>query len=103
MSSTHSMMHGLQLDNSYGSDKTRCEESLLMKSAFLLSGRGVGMTMEEIARDMGVSRSTVSRALSGKGRIGEDTRARIREYVGRQSEAENQSTNNLAVVLPNDA
>ena len=57
------------------------------------------MTMEEIARDMGVSRSTVSRALSGKGRIGEDTRARIREYVGRQSEAENQSTNNLAVVL----
>ena len=51
------------------------------------------MTMEEIARDMGVSRSTVSRALSGKGRIGEDTRARIREYVGRQSEAENQSTN----------
>ena len=61
------------------------------------------MTMEEIARDMGVSRSTVSRALSGKGRIGEDTRARIREYVGRQSEAENQSTNNLAVVLPNDA
>jgi len=75
-------MHGLQLDNSYGSDKTRCEESWLMKSAFLLSGRGVGMTMEEIARDMGVSRSTVSRALSGKGRIGEDTRARIREYVG---------------------
>ena len=56
------------------------------------------MTMEEIARDMGVSRSTVSRALSGKGRIGEDTRARIREYVGRRSEAENQSTNNLAVV-----
>lgn len=40
MSSTHSMMHGLQLDNSYGADKKRCEESWLMKSAFLLSGRG---------------------------------------------------------------
>ena len=40
MSSTHSMMHGLQLDNSYGADKKRFEESWLMKSAFLLSGRG---------------------------------------------------------------
>ncbi len=61
------------------------------------------MTMEEIARDMGVSKSTVSRALSGKGRIGEDTRARIRAYAVRQSEVENQATNNIAVVLPTDA
>ena len=50
-----------------------------------------------------MSRKYGIQSTSGKGRIGEDTRARIREYVGRQSEAENQSTNNLAVVLPNDA
>ena len=29
------------------------------------------MTLEEIAKEIGVSKSTVSRALSGKGRIGE--------------------------------
>lgn len=61
------------------------------------------MTMEEIAKDMGVSRSTVSRALSGKGRIGEDTRARIKEYADRQLEIQNKTTNNIAVVLPTDA
>lgn len=31
------------------------------------------MTLEEIAKEIGVSKSTVSRALSGKGRIGEKT------------------------------
>lgn len=41
MSSTHSMMHGLQLDNSYGSDKTRCEEKLADEVSFLAIRKGV--------------------------------------------------------------
>ena len=35
------------------------------------------MTIEEIANELGVSKSTVSRALSGKGRIGKATIERI--------------------------
>ena len=42
------------------------------------------MTLEEIAKEIGVSKSTVSRALSGKGRIGEKTRNRILEVAKRQ-------------------
>ena len=36
------------------------------------------MTLEEIAKEIGVSKSTVSRALSGKGRIGEKSARRWR-------------------------
>ena len=39
------------------------------------------MTTEEMARQLGVSKSTVSRALSGKGRIGRETREKIRAYA----------------------
>ena len=38
-------------------------------------------TMGEAARELGVSKTTVSRALSGKGRISEATRARVMEFV----------------------
>lgn len=44
------------------------------------------MTLEEIAKEIGVSKSTVSRALSGKGRIGEKTRNRILEVAKRGEE-----------------
>lgn len=46
------------------------------------------MTLEEIAKEIGVSKSTVSRALSGKGRIGEKTRNRILEVAKRGEERE---------------
>ena len=39
------------------------------------------LTIEQIATALGVSKTTVSRALSGKGRIGEETRARVFAYV----------------------
>lgn len=39
------------------------------------------MTIEEMAKNLGVSKSTVSRALSGKGRIGEETRLKIQRYA----------------------
>ena len=70
------------------------------------------MTMDEIARNLGVSKSTVSRALSGKGRIGDETRRRIISYAEAHGAlAENsterekersETTRNLGVVFPAD-
>lgn len=66
------------------------------------------MTIEEMAKELGVSKSTVSRALSGKGRIGEETRQRIRSYAQKKGvwpkrAARRHKTGNISVVLPMDA
>ncbi len=66
------------------------------------------LTIHDVARELGVSASTVSRAISGKGRIGEATKERIRQYIeecGFHPNAAAQSlaqskTNNIAIVLP---
>jgi len=66
------------------------------------------MTQEEMAKELGVSKSTVSRALSGKGRISEDTRRKIQDFSRQQAMLENEEqkqeavTRNLGVVLPAD-
>ena len=66
------------------------------------------MTLDEMARELGVSKSTVSRALSGKGRIGEETRKKIVDFAKSQeiSMVKEKSgcgaTRNLGVVLPTD-
>ena len=39
------------------------------------------LTIDDIARNLGVSKTTVSRAISGKGRISEATRAKVTEYI----------------------
>lgn len=43
--------------------------------------RKQNLTIDDIARELGVSKTTVSRAISGKGRISPATRARIQEYI----------------------
>lgn len=67
-------------------------------------------TIDDIARALGVSKTTVSRAISGKGRIGEETRQRVMEFIEQhdyrpnavaKSLAQNR-TFNLALVLPED-
>lgn len=66
------------------------------------------MTLEEMAKELGVSKSTVSRALSGKGRIGEDTRKKIVDFARHQTtelqreQSAAAPTRNLGVVLPAD-
>ncbi|MCR4729156.1 MAG: LacI family transcriptional regulator [Lachnospiraceae bacterium] len=81
------------------------------------------MTMDEIAKSLGVSKSTVSRALSGKGRIGKNKRQEIIEFAKQNGitvteektvsssakkispENNNESpiiTRNLGVVFPSD-
>lgn len=69
------------------------------------------ITLDDIAADLGVSKTTVSRAMSGKGRISEKTRQRIREYASSQGYRPNvqarglaqQRTYNIAVVSPQDS
>ncbi len=72
-------------------------------------GKPNKMTIDEVAKALGVSATTVSRALSGKGRIGENTRQRVLEYArehGYRPNAERSSsgkipgTGTIAIVLP---
>lgn len=66
------------------------------------------LTIDDIANDLGVSKTTVSRAISGKGRISSATRERIQAYIKqtnyRPSAAAKglaeSKTYNLAFVLP---
>ncbi|MBQ8591171.1 MAG: LacI family DNA-binding transcriptional regulator [Lachnospiraceae bacterium] len=68
------------------------------------------MTIGDIAEALGVSKSTVSRAISGKGRIGEGTTARILAYIEEHDYHPNviaQSlagfkTSNICIALPID-
>lgn len=65
------------------------------------------MTIEQMAEQLGVSKSTVSRALSGKGRIGKETREKVLALAGKEEERRvrktDEKTGNIAVVLPADA
>lgn len=68
------------------------------------------MTIGDIARELGVSKTTVSRAISGKGRIGEETRNRVLAYIEAHHYSPNviakglaqNKTYNLGMVLPGD-
>lgn len=45
-------------------------------------GKELGkITIGDVADALGISKTTVSRAISGKGRIGEDTRKRVMDYI----------------------
>lgn len=66
------------------------------------------LTIDDIARELGVSKTTVSRAISGKGRIGAATRDRVQAYIQEHNYRPNATakalaesrTYNVALVLP---
>lgn len=66
------------------------------------------ITISDVAEALGVSKTTVSRAISGKGRIGEDTRQRVLAYITEHDYKPNviakglaqSKTYNLCVVMP---
>lgn len=41
----------------------------------------MGYTLDKIAKELGLSKTTVSRAISGKGRISEETRAKVNAFI----------------------
>ncbi len=69
------------------------------------------MTISDIADELGLSKTTISRAISGKGRIGETTRARVLSYIQENEYKPNimarglaqSKTYNIGVVLPSDS
>lgn len=68
------------------------------------------MTIDDIARDLGISKTTVSRAISGKGRIGQETRERVLRYINETNYRPSaiakglaqSKTFNIAFVMPGD-
>lgn len=64
----------------------------------------------DVAEALGVSKTTVSRAISGKGRIGEATRQKVLAYIEEHDYKPNviarglaqSKTFNLCVVMPED-
>lgn len=68
------------------------------------------LTIADVAESLGVSKTTVSRAISGKGRISEETRNRVLMYIDRMEYKPNliakglaqSKTFNIAVILPMD-
>lgn len=68
------------------------------------------VTIDSIAKALGCSKTTVSRAISGKGRVGKETRKRVLNYCREHSYRtgsilkayEKNRTYNLAAVIPAD-
>lgn len=68
------------------------------------------LTINDIAEELGVSKTTVSRAISGKGRIGAKTRRKVLDYIAEHNYRPNviakglaqNKTFNLGLVLPED-
>ena len=68
------------------------------------------LTISDVAEALGVSKSTVSRAISGKGRIGKTTRERVLTYIEKHNYKPNVlakglaqlKTYNIGVMLPED-
>ena len=66
------------------------------------------LNISQIAEELGVSKTTVSRAISGKGRVSEETRSRVQEYIQKHNYRPNlvarglaqNKTYNVALVIP---
>ena len=68
------------------------------------------LTISDVAEALGVSKTTVSRAIAGKGRIGKETKERVLEYIEEHNYKPNVlakglaqlKTYNIGVMLPED-
>ena len=72
--------------------------------------KGKIYTLDDIAKNLGVSKTTVSRSISGKGRIGKETRERVLQFIKDHEYTPNimakglaqQKTFNIALAMPAD-
>lgn len=68
------------------------------------------ITIDDVAKALGISKTTVSRAISGKGRVGSQTRDKVMEFIEKHNYRPNvsakalasQRTYNIGVVWPDD-
>lgn len=68
------------------------------------------ITIDDVAKALGISKTTVSRAISGKGRVGSETRAKVMDFIEKHNYRPNvmaqalaqQRTFNIGVVWPVD-
>lgn len=68
------------------------------------------LTINDVADALGVSKTTVSRSISGKGRIGSETRNRVLNYINEHNYSPNavaqglakSRTNNIGFIVPGD-
>lgn len=73
--------------------------------------KGKNLILDDLAAELGLSKSTVSRAISGNGRVSEETRRRVLDYVeqlgytpnGIASGLARSRTNNICVAIPTEA
>ena len=73
-------------------------------------GNNKNITISDVAEALGVSKTTVSRAISGKGRIGEATRQKVLAYIEEHDYKPNviakslaqSKTFNICVAMPGD-
>jgi DNA-binding LacI/PurR family transcriptional regulator len=69
------------------------------------------ITIDDIARDLGISKTTVSRSISGKGRISRKTRRMVLDYIKEHDYTPNpiarglaqSKTYNIGWVVPGDS
>ena len=69
------------------------------------------LTIDDIARELQISKTTVSRAISGKGRIGQETREKVLKYIKENNYRPSaiakglaqSRTFNISLVMPGDS
>jgi len=67
-------------------------------------------TIDDIAKELGISKTTVSRAISGKGRLSAETRSKVLDFIDKHNYRPNavaqslaqSRTNNIGLILPGD-
>ena len=67
-------------------------------------------TIDDVARELGISKTTVSRAISGKGRISRETTRKVKEFISTHNYSPNvmarglaqNKTYNIALIIPDD-
>lgn len=65
-------------------------------------------TIDDIAKELEISKTTVSRAISGKGRLSTETRKRVLDFIEKHNYRPNavakslaqSRTNNIGLILP---
>lgn len=62
-------------------EKDESEKQTIKAGAGTDAAEGGRMTISDVAEALNISKTTVSRAISGKGRIGAETRRRVLDYI----------------------